>query len=142
MQYGVSERQMRGYFKKALRASGDSGVKFFEFLERRFDNVIYRFQLASTRAAARQLVSHGFFRIHGRRMDIPSYSVKPGDVISLAPQKVQSKIWQKPVVANGEIPAWLSWDADAKTGAVLAFPGEAVIPKNVNMKYIIEYYSR
>ncbi|MBU0661417.1 30S ribosomal protein S4 [Patescibacteria group bacterium] len=141
--YGLREKQFRGYVTKAAGMQGDSGVNLKQLLERRFDNVIYRLGFAVTRAQARQLVSHRMFFVNGKRMDIPSYLVKSGDVITLRENKAKKKIFDDIVeqLSKAELPSWLAIDPNKKEGKVLGMPQDDDFDKIFNVKLIIEYYS-
>ena len=140
--YGISERQFKTYFERALKWKGVTGEKLLELLERRIDNVIYRLGLAPSRAQARQLVRHGHIILNGRKTDIPSLSVKAGDVI-----KVKEGISGK-VRANLEkagerkLPEWLSLDAASLEGKIESIPKRQDIGEAITESMIVEFYSR
>ena len=139
--YGLNERQMTNTFKKSLNAKGETGVILLQSLERRLDNVVYRAGLANSRAQARQLVNHGSFEVNGSSVNIPSYQVKTGDVIKVKASKAKNTFWTnfKLEVPN-ELVAWLS--SSDKTIKVLNEPLNEDLPKDFNIAYIVEYYSR
>ena len=142
--YGVYERQFRRYFDRAQRQKGLTGTNLLVLLESRLDNVVYRLKFADSRAQARQLVRHGHLDVNGRRTDIPSYLVKPGDVISvrdLSRQKAYFKEMPQ-VLEGGQVPPWLRLDAAGLTGAVIATPSRDDIGATLNEQLIVEYYSR
>lgn len=141
--YGVRERQLRSYVEEASRLDGDSGINLQRILERRFDNVIYRLGLAITRAQARQFVSHSMFYVNGKKMNIPSYLVKVGDMIELKKSKEKKKIFEnvEEKLSQREILSWLSFDLAKKAGKVLNQPEEREFEKVFDVKLIIEYYS-
>lgn len=143
LMYGIRERQFRGYAEEANRMTGDSGVNLLQLLEMRFDNVVYRAGIATTRAQARQFVGHGMFTVNGKRMDIPSYIVKPGDVVALKANKEKKKIFENisERLLNHEAPSWLTVDAKAKTAKVLHKPEEMDFEKLFDVKLVIEFYS-
>ena len=142
--YGISEKQMRRYYEMATKMSGQAGHNLLQLLERRLDNVVYRLGFAVSRAQARQYVNHGFFKVNGRNVDIPSYLVKPGDIIELKekyrnnPQIVESL---ETVVRKG-IPSWLELDAENFKGIVKNLPTREDITMPIQESYIIEFYSR
>ena len=142
--YGISEKQMRRYYEMATKMSGQAGHNLLQLLERRLDNVVYRLGFAVSRAQARQYVNHGFFKVNGRNVDIPSYLVKPGDVIELKekyrnnPQIIESL---ETVVRKG-IPSWLELDAENFKGIVKNLPTREDITMPIQESYIIEFYSR
>ena len=142
--YGISEKQMRRYYEMATKMSGQAGHNLLQLLERRLDNVVYRLGFAVSRAQARQYVNHGFFKVNGRNVDIPSYLVKPGDIIELKekyrnnPQIIESL---ETVVRKG-IPSWLELDAENFKGIVKNLPTREDITMPIQESYIIEFYSR
>ncbi|MBI2009806.1 MAG: 30S ribosomal protein S4 [Candidatus Chisholmbacteria bacterium] len=138
--YGLLERQFRRYFTKAAKAKGVTGEMLLSLLERRLDNVVYRLSFAPTRAAARQLVSHGHVRVNNHKISIPSYQVKPEDIITLSAKAlniptIKELASQKPVV-----PKWLA--RKAAVGKISRLPQRDDITVDVNEQLIIEYYSR
>lgn len=141
--YGIREKQFRGYVNEAGRIEGDTGVNLRQILEMRFDNVIYRLGFADTRAQARQFVSHNMFRVNGKKMNIPSYIVKKGDIIELKESKANKgpflEITEK--LTKAQVPSWLSMDPAKKSGKVLHKPLEQDFDKVFDVKLIIEYYS-
>ena len=142
--YGISEKQMRRYYEMATKMPGQAGHNLLQLLERRLDNVVYRLGFAVSRAQARQYVNHGFFKVNGRNVDIPSYLVKPGDIIELKekyrnnPQIIESL---ETVVRKG-IPSWLELDAENFKGIVKNLPTREDITIPIQESYIIEFYSR
>ena len=142
--YGVLEKQFRSYFQRADRKKGVTGENLLQTLELRFDNVIYRMGLASSRNFARQLVRHNHFMVNGHKVNIPSYLLKQGDVI--APS--QGKLNKAPVKSALENmkdktqPHWLSFDAESKQGMVQALPTREDITIPIEEQLIVELYSR
>ena len=137
--YGVLEKQFRGYYDKAKKMQGVTGL-----LERRLDNVVYRLGLANTRRQARQLVRHGHFTVNGKRVDIPSALVNAGDVIAVA-EKSQSNAFFKELKESSNAlsaPAWLQADQANLTGTVTRFPNRDEIDVPVNEQAIVELYSK
>ncbi len=141
--YGVLEKQFRNMFEKAASASGITGEILLQNLEARLDNVVYRLGIAPTRAAARQLVSHKHIVVDGKVVNIPSYSVKPGQIVG-----VREKSKSLEVVANAlagfnhsKYP-WLEWDENTKSGKLLHLPERADIPENIKEHLIVELYSK
>ncbi len=145
--YGVFERQFRRYFRQALKTKGLTGTTLLVLLERRLDNVVYRLGFASSRAQARQLVTHGHFTVNGKKVDIASYAVEPGDVIQVA-ENSRRLAYFKALIEQAShrytTPKWLSVDMAALTGRVLTMPArEDIDPDNkINEQLIVEYYSR
>src|SRR5579864_8858881 len=122
--YGVIEAQFEKYFREAARVPGQTGKTFLQLLERRLDNVIYRLNLAASRAQARQLVTHRHFRVNGRIVNIPSYVVRAGDVISIAPGSLKSPVFASnlEVAQSRRPPDWLEWNDQEKVAKVLEAP--------------------
>ena len=142
--YGLLERQFVRIVHEAERREGVSGEIMLTLLEQRFDNAVYRLGLAPSRAAARQLVTHGHFLLNGRRVDIPSIRLQPGDVISLRP-KSQANAYFKQVLGEGSAVAtqrWLSWDGKKQSFSVTGLPVREDILEEINEQLIIEFYSR
>ena len=142
--YGVSERQMRRYFEMAERMPGRTGENLLILLERRLDNVVYRLGFAESRRQARQLVRHGHFLVNGEKVDIPSYLVRPGDVISWREKSKSTFPYERAVQKAGEnpIPRWLSLDKEKMEGRVLALPERSDIDPGIQEHLIVEFYSR
>jgi len=142
--YGVLERQFRRYFDIAAKSKGLTGENLLILLERRLDNVVYRLGFASSRAQARQLVRHGHFTVNGRKVNIPSYLVKPGDVIAVR-EESRDKTYFKNLAEGMEhisVPSWLSLDPLNMTGRVLNLPAREDIDVPVREQLIVEFYSR
>lgn len=140
--YGISERQFKTYFERALKWKGVTGEKLLELLERRLDNVIYRLGLASSRAQARQLVRHGHIILNGRKVDIPSLSVKAEDVIKVK-EGISAKIRANLEKAEeGKVPNWLSLNAASLEGKVESIPERKDIGEPITESMIVEFYSR
>lgn len=144
--YGLSESQFKISFDKVQRKGGDIGTNFLKTLEMRLDNVIYRAGFAPSRALARQLVNHGHFKINDRKVNIPSYQVKIGQVIGLKKRSVNSKYFKMlPEKLKGEMSeqkSWLKTDAKELTIKVLHEPRNQDLPLNIKTHMIIEYYSK
>jgi len=142
--YGVHETQFENYFREAARVPGQTGRTFLQLLERRLDNVVYRLNLATSRAQARQLVSHRHFRVNGRIVNVPSYIVKVGDVISVGERSQKSTVFEAnfEVANNRRAPEWLEWSEQEKTAKVAALPAREQIDTPVDEQLIVEYYSR
>jgi small subunit ribosomal protein S4 len=142
--YGVLERQFRNYYEKALKQPGKTGETLVKILERRFDNVVYRLGLAPSRKAARQLIRHRHFMVNGRMVDIPSYLIRPGDVIEAKPQSKKLDIIHdsmKRMKDTAMLP-WLSLDKAKVSGTFLNVPERQDIPLNANEQLIVELYSK
>jgi len=140
--FGLSEKQLKKYFNKASRRKGNTGVHLSELLERRLDNVVYRLGLAPTRAAARQLVNHGNIHVNGKTVSIPSYSVKTDTVVTYGSKGakeipyIQEFREQNDVV----IPEWLSLKKES--GTMMGVPDNSLIEQQINLRLVIEFYSR
>ena len=144
--YGVQERQFRNTFEKAQRFPGETGAYLFILLERRLDNVVYRLGLATTRSQARQLVSHGHITVNGRKTNIPSYTVKVGDVIAVRPESRRLNYF-KNLVDSGQLnsvkaPDWLRLNSNELSGGVVAMPRREDAEPGINELLIVEFYSR
>lgn len=144
--YGVFERQFSTYFDKAERTSGLTGTNLLVFLESRLDNVVYRLGLAESRAQARQIVSHGHIMLNGRKTDVPSALVRPGDKISIRPESMKRSFFkalrQELEDRRVHIPRWLSLDTRQISATVLNLPARDDIDVSLNEQLIVEYYSR
>ena len=142
--YGVLEDQFRGYFEQAERTRGITGETLLQLLERRLDNVAYRLGLATSRPQARQLVRHGHFTVNGRKVNIPSYSVKPGDVVAVreSSRKAAPILHAMEEVKGRGIPEWLQFDAEAMSARVSSVPTREQINLPVQESLIVELYSK
>jgi len=142
--YGILEKQFRGYFEMARRRRGKAGENLLSILETRLDNTVYRLGFAMSRAEARQLVLHGHFLVNGRKVNIPSFLVKPGMIISIK-DKSRSLDKMKAVIeanASRVPPKWLDYDANALIAKVLAFPERDDIDLPIEEQLIVELYSK
>lgn len=143
--YGILERQFRRYFREALRRPGLTGSNLLSILESRLDNAVYRLGWADSRAHARQMVQHGHISVNGRRTNIPSYLVRPGDVVTIRNES-RSRQYFKELRAYTEerppAPEWLSVDTAAYEGKVLRLPERRDVDLPINEQLIVEYYSR
>jgi small subunit ribosomal protein S4 len=142
--YGVLERQFRNYFEKASEAKGVTGEVLLQMLERRLDNVVYRLGFASNRNQARQLVRHGHFALNGRKADIPSMLVKPGDEVTVRDRSQKLGVIQHALESRkGQSPPeWLDVSGERLAGKVLSVPTRASIPTPINEQLIVELYSK
>jgi len=141
--YGVQEKQFHKYYLKASNMKGITGDNMLRLLETRLDNVVFRLGLAKTRRMARQIVGHGHIRVNGQKVDIPSYQVKVGDVITLRPRSAESEMFKSLREGTSALtPKWLSFDAPNLTGNVAALPTREDIDFEVAENMIVEYYSR
>ena len=142
--YGVLEKQFRGYYKRALSMEGVTGENLMRILESRLDNVVFRLGFARTRKEARQTVTHGHITVNGKRVDIPSYRVRPGDLVAVAPKAKELLVIKSALVSNERVsvPAWLEVDIEKLQGSVLALPTRDQIDLDINEQLIVELYSK
>ena len=140
--YGMTERQFKNLYNKAGKLQGLHGENFMILLETRLDNLVYRLGLARTRRAARQLVNHGHVLVDGKRVDIPSYSVKPGQTISLREKSANLAVVAEAIEVNNFVPEYLSFDADSKVGTFVRLPERSELSAEINEQLIVEFYSR
>lgn len=141
--YGVLEKQFRRYYKAANRASGITGTNLLQMLECRLDNVVYRAGFARTRPQARQLVSHGHFRVNGNKVDIPSYQVRPGDVVSIKERSQETFAVQHAIdTIDRSAPEWLDVDVDKRSATVTVVPSREQIDTEIKEQLVVELYSK
>lgn len=142
--YGLSEKQFHRYFKEATRQKGVTGEVLFQLLERRLDNVLYRSGFALSRPQARQFASHGLFMVNGRRVDVPSVEVRPGDVIEVRPKTKGSAVFKnnEEELKDYSSPSWLKSDPKKLRVEVLEVPGPQHFDAFVDTQLIVEFYSR
>ena len=142
--YGVLERQFRRYFREAERLRGLTGTNLLVILESRLDNVVYRFGFAFSRPQARQIVRHGHVEVNGRKVNIPSYLVKPGDIVAVRPTSRKKGMIQDIALdlEHRAVPDWLSRDERSLSGRVLSMPRREDIDVAIDEQLIVEYYSR
>ncbi len=140
--YQLLERQFRGYYTKASRQEGVTGENLLRLLERRLDNVLVRLGFAASRRQSRQLIGHGHWLVNGRRVDIPSYQVRPEDVISIRHNSTAADVVRSATELIAVVPPWLQADHDALTAKVLRLPERAEITTPVQEQLIVELYSK
>ena len=142
--YGIGEKQFRGYFDKATRAEGNTGEVLLSIVERRLDNVVYRLGYASTRREARQLVNHGHYTVNGKRVNIPSYIVKVGDVVAVCEKSCSNNRFKKLKEDDAFVaaPKWLDRDKNTLQGKVVAIPTKEDIDFEIAEHLIVELYSK
>ena len=141
--YGILERQFRIVFQKASVKAGITGENLLRFCEARLDNTVYRLGIAPTRRAARQLVSHKHILVDGEVVNIPSYSLKPGQVISVREKSKSLEAITASLAAHGTKSfSWLEFDAKELTGKFISYPERSDIPENINEQLIVELYSK
>jgi small subunit ribosomal protein S4 len=139
--YGILERQFRNIFEKAARKKGITGEVLLQLIESRLDNTVYRLGIAPSRAAARQLVSHRHITVNGDLVNIPSYSLRPGDVVGVRERSKSMEVIADSVVSRMNY-SWLEWNADTLTGKFISYPERADIPEKINEQLIVELYSK
>lgn len=140
--YGLNEKQFAKTFKRATKMAGITGENLLQLLETRLDNVVYRMGMATTRRAARQIVNHGHITVNGIKVDIPSYTVKPGDVIAVKEQSLDHPAIKAAVEATLNRPAYVEFDANKLTGKYLRYPDRSELNPDINEALIVEYYNR
>ena len=142
--YGLMERQFRDYYERAVRRPGVTGELLMRSLEERLDNVVYRLGFASTRAQARQLVTHGLVAVNGNKLDVPSAHVKVGAAVAFTERGQHSEYAKtlKLEILNRDVPGWLEVDREGLAGRVVAEPGAGDYEAHFNPNAIVEYYSR
>lgn len=140
--YGILERQFRNMFEKATRSSGITGEVLLQLAESRLDNVVYRMGISPSRSGARQLVSHRHITVNGEVVNIPSYQLKPGDVVGVR-EKSKSLIAIQESLSNSSATyEWMTWNNETKLGTFVSVPGRVQIPENINEQFIVELYSK
>ncbi len=140
--YGILERQFRNMFKKATAASGITGEVLLQLCESRLDNVVYRMGIAPSRSAARQLVSHRHITVNDKRVNIPSYQLKPGDVVAVREKSKSLEVIENSLANASHVYEWITWDGDNKRGTFVSVPQRIQIPENINEQFIVELYSK
>jgi small subunit ribosomal protein S4 len=142
--YGLTERQFRNTFDRVLREPGVTGVNLLVALETRLDNIVFRLGFAPSRKAARQLVGHGHVQVNGRRVDIPSYRVRPGDEVRMSPSSkdLDAVVSALDLASKGQTVAWLAVDREARSGRITERPTRDAIPVATEEQLIVELYSK
>ncbi len=142
--YGLLEKQFHHYYEMANRQQGITGENLLRILESRLDNVVYRLGFAKSRAEARQQVRHGHIYVNGRRVDIPSFRVRPGDLVSVAPKARDMLVIKSALISNErvQVPAWLEVDIEKLQGSVLSLPERDQIDSDIREQLIVELYSK
>lgn len=142
--YGIMEKQFRRYMEQAFKKPGVTGQYLLELLERRVDNVVFRLGFCESRSQARQLVLHGHFAVNGRKTTIPSYMLRPGDVVSWLESRKEKDFYKALTadVPRRPVPQWITLDVDAMTGSIVRLPGAEDLATAINTRLIVEYYSR
>jgi small subunit ribosomal protein S4 len=140
--YGLNEKQFANLFHKASKMDGMAGVNFLVLLESRLDNLVYRMGFARTRKAARQLVNHGHIEVDGKKLDIPSAEIKPGQVISVRENAKNFAVINESLESNISTPAFVDVDKDNKKGTFVRLPERNELNQEINESLIVEYYNR
>ena len=140
--YGILERQFRNLFEKASRSKGITGVILLQLCESRLDNVVYRLGISKSRRGARQLVSHRHITVNGELVNIPSFHLKPGDVIGVREKSKSLTAIEDALANNSSVYEWMNWNADKMEGTFIAVPERIQIPENINEQFIVELYSK
>jgi len=140
--YGILERQFSNLFKKASASKGITGEVLLQLCEARLDNVVYRLGVATSRSAARQLVSHRHITVNGGIVNIPSYSLRDGDVVAVREKSKSLEAIDNALASSSSVYEWLSWNADKKEGTYIKSPERLQIPENIKEQLIVELYSK
>jgi small subunit ribosomal protein S4 len=140
--YGILEKQFRNMFSKANRSSGITGEILLQLCESRLDNVTYRLGIAPTRSAARQLVSHKHITVNGSLVNIPSYQIKPNDVVSIREKSKSLNVVQESLSNNNSANEWMTWNSEKMQGTFVKVPERSQIPEKINEQFIVELYSK
>ena len=140
--YGILEKQFRNIFANAKRKEGVTGEILLQLCECRLDNVVYRMGISNSRSGARQLVSHRHITVNGELVNIPSYSLKPGDVVGVREKSKSLLIIQDALAANSSVYEWMTWNSEKTEGTFVAVPERMQIPENIKEQLIVELYSK
>ena len=140
--YGVLEKQFRNMFKKATASQGITGEVLLQLCESRLDNVVFRMGLSRSRSGARQLVSHRHITVNGGIVNIPSYSLKPGDVVAVREKSKSLETIESALSNSSVVYEWITWNNDIKSGTYVSIPARIQIPENINEQFIVELYSK
>lgn len=141
--YGIFETQFKTYFHQAAKAKGVTGVRLLQLLETRLDNVVYRLGFATSRKEARQMVLHGHVAVNNRKVTVPSFQVRPGELVSPTPRgREHPRVKELAITGLRTLPSWLEFNAERLEGRVLALPARDEIDVPVQEQLIVEYYSR
>jgi small subunit ribosomal protein S4 len=140
--YGILERQFRNLFDKANRSKGITGEVLLQLCESRLDNVVYRMGIAPTRSGARQLVSHRHITVNGELVNIPSYTLKAGDVVGVREKSKSLEVIERSLSNASHVYEWITWNGEKKEGTYVSIPGRLQIPENIKEQLIVELYSK
>ncbi|MBN2615461.1 MAG: 30S ribosomal protein S4 [Bacteroidales bacterium] len=140
--YGILEKQFRNVFDKASRKKGITGENLLQLIEARLDNTVFRLGIAPSRAAARQLVSHRHITVNGQVVNVPSYTLVPGEVVGVREKSKSLEVITDSLASNNKSFSWLEWNKDTLEGKILNYPARDEIPENINETLIVELYSK
>ncbi len=140
--YGILEKQFRNMFKKATASKGITGEVLLQLCESRLDNVVYRMGISPSRSGARQLVSHRHITVNGEWVNIPSYSLKAGDVVAVREKSKSLEAIERSLSNSSQVFEWITWNNDTKQGTYVSVPARLQIPENINEQFIVELYSK
>ena len=140
--YGILERQFRNLFKKATSSKGITGEVLLQLCESRLDNVVFRMGLSNSRRGARQLVSHRHISVNGEIVNIPSYNLKPGDIVAVREKSKSLESIGNCLKNSSKVYEWITWNDDTMQGTYVSIPERIQIPENINEQYIVELYSK
>ena len=140
--YGILERQFRKLYAEASRRGGITGEELMKLIEARLDNVVYRLGIARSRAQARQLVSHRHIAVNGEVVNIPSYSLREGDVVSVRERSKSLEVVTDSLASRANNYAWLEWDGATMSGKFVSYPQRSDIPETINEQLIVDLYSK
>lgn len=140
--YGINEKQLKKLFEKAAKLKGIHGENFLRLLESRLDNIVYRMGLSNTRNGARQLVNHGHINVNGKRVDIPSFQVKPGDIISVRENSKEHKAMKESLEKINKTVDYVSFDKAKLEGTYIRLPERSELTTDVNESLVVEYYNK
>ena len=140
--YGILERQFRNLFKKATASKGITGEVLLQLCESRLDNVVYRMGLSNSRRGARQLVSHRHITVNGEIVNIPSFNLRPGDIIAVREKSKSIESIGNCLRNSSQVYEWITWNDDTMHGTYVSIPERIQIPENINEQYIVELYSK
>ena len=140
--YGILEKQFKITFERASRKKGITGEVLLQLIEARLDNVVYRFGISPSRSGARQLVSHGHIEVNGKVVNIPSYSLKANDIVSVREKSKSLEVINEALERHSNRFNWLEWDQEKMTGKFMSYPERDQIPENINEQLIVELYSK
>ncbi len=140
--YGILERQFRNLFKRATSVKGITGEVLLQLCESRLDNVVFRMGIAPSRSAARQLVSHYHITVNGEKVNIPSYQLKPGDIVGVREKSKSLEVIEVSLANASHVYEWITWDNALKRGTFVSLPERIQIPEKINEQFIVELYSK